>query len=359
MKTDIWTRAYIGTYTDEKLEGIHIVEANSATGAINLVAVVRGVENPTYLALSANRPLLYAVQGVPEYGARDCFGAVSVYGIDSGEPRLLGRRPVGVTVPCHIALGLGESVLAFAEYTNATAGVFKLDDNGLFVAEEPVVVQHHGSGPDRERQEAAHAHCATFTPDGRYLCVADLGIDRVVAYNMEGWGGGLKEVEALAISSAPGAGPRHLVFHPNGELAFLINELDNTLLALRYTASGFEELQRVSTVPVGFGDFSKAAALKFSDDGTRLLASNRGHDSIATFGVDPASGALELMAISPLAGSFPRDFAFFPGEKFIMVGHEKSGSVGVYAFDCTTGKLTYTGISYSAHRPVCTLFGGG
>lgn len=352
------TLAYIGTYTDEKQEGIHIVEADPASGALRRVGVVGGIEDPTYLALSRRRPLLYAVQGMAQYGSRDRHGAVAVYRIDGANLTLLGHRPVGVTVPCHIALSPDERLLAFAEYSHAVAGVFELATDGTFADRPPATVRHSGSGPDRSRQESAHAHCVAFTPDGRRLCVADLGIDRVLAYDPATRGGGLGAVDSLTIASAGGAGPRHLVFHPNGRFAFLLHELDNTLTALRFTGEAFVPLQTLSTIPEGFTAFSKASALKLTADGRRLLASNRGHDSIAAFAVDPASGRLDPLAISPLAGAFPRDFALFPGEAFVLVGHEKSDTVCTYAFDAASGRLTPTAAAPVAiHRPVCTLFG--
>lgn len=350
------TIAYIGSYTDDKKEGIHILETDGTNGSFHRVGVVDGIENPTYLALSSTHPLLYAVQGMPQYGPRDSHGALAIYRVDGTTLTPLAHRPVGVTVPCHIALSPDERTLAFAEYTHAVAGVFDLDADGAFAASPPVTVRHSGSGPDKSRQESAHAHCVTFTPDGQRLCVVDLGIDRVIAYDMATRHDGLQAVDALTITSAGGAGPRHLVFHPNGRFAFLLHELNNTLTALHFAGDAFIPLQTLATIPEGFGDFSKASALKLTADGRRLLASNRGHDSIATFAVDPDTGHLDLLAISPLVGAFPRDFALFPGEQFVLVGHENSHTVCSYAFDAASGRLTPACGPYAVHRPVCILF---
>ena len=347
---------YLGTYTDEKKAGIHILEIDTDTGALCPVSVVTGIENPTYLALSKTRPILYAVQGVPQYGASDRYGAVAAYRITTDTLTLINHRPVRATVPCHIALNPDETCLAFAEYTHAVAGVFDLAGDGALAETPPATVTHVGSGPDKSRQQKAHAHCATFTPDGRFLCITDLGSDRVVAYNMAERSNGLKPVDALAITCMGGAGPRHLIFHPNGKFAYLLHELDNTLTAFRFTGDAFVRLQTVTTVPVDCTRAqSKASALKFSADARRLLASNRGHDSIATFDVDPDNGHIELLALSALAGSFPRDFAFVPGEAFIVVGHETSNTVCTYAYDAASGRITPACGPYAAHRPVCVL----
>ena len=347
---------YLGTYTDENKAGIHILETDTDTGALHPVGVVSGIENPTYLALSKMRPILYAVQGMPQYGASDRNGAVVAYRITGNTLTLINHRPVRATVPCHIALNPDETCLAFAEYTHAVAGVFDLAPDGALAETPPATVTHVGSGPDKSRQEEAHAHCATFTPDGRFLCIPDLGSDRVVAYSMVGRNTGLKPVDALAITSVAGAGPRHLVFHPNGQFAYLLHELDNTLTSFRFTGDAFIRLHTLATVPARCPRAqSKASALKFSADGRRLLASNRGHDSIATFDVDPDNGRIELLALSALAGSFPRDFAFVPGEAFLVVGHETSNTVCTYAYDAASGRLTPACGPYAVHRPVCVV----
>ncbi len=348
---------YVGTYTDARQQGIHILEADTETGAVRPIGMVEGIENPTYLALSRQRPILYAVQGMPAYGPAEHYGAVAAYRIQGDTLKPLNQKPVGVTVPCHLSLNGDETLLAFAEYTNAVSGVFELNADGTLADTPPVTVTHTGSGPDKSRQEKAHAHSATFTPDDTFLCVADLGMDRVVVYDCINRAAGLKPATALAITSAGGSGPRHLVFHPNRRFAFLLHELDNTLTAFRYTGESFVPLQTLSTIPGDCHGFSKASALKLSADGRRLLASNRGHDSIATFAVDPDTGSLDLLRIAKLAGEFPRDFALFPDEAFLLVGHERSNTVSSYAFDTDTGRIEVACGPYAVHRPVCIVFG--
>jgi len=349
--------AFVGTYTDGKRTGIHLIATDTETGKIHPVSRAHDVANATYLARSRTRPILYATQGLSARGPGARRGSVATYRIEGDTLTPLSQRPVGGTVPCHLSLDPGETALAFAEYTNAVSGVFELTPDGDLADTPPVTVTHAGSGPDADRQEKAHAHCATVTPDGRFLCIADLGMDRVLAYDWIRRREGLLPVPALTITSAGGAGPRHLVFHPNGRLAFLLHELDNTVTALRYTGESFIPVQTRRTLPVGFRAFSKAAAIKLSADGRFLLASNRGHDSIAAFAVDSDTGRLDPLARSRLVGAFPRDFAFVPGEAFILVGHETSNTVYSYAFDAATGRLEPACGPYKVHRPVCILFG--
>ena len=348
---------YVGCYTDAKKEGLHIFESDADAGTFRPVGLVSGIENPIYLSLSKTRPLLYAAQGMPEYGAPAQNGAVAAYTIKGDTLLPLNHRPIGVTVPCYVALDPAGKALVFAEYTNAVAGVFELNADGSLADAPPVTVKHTGSGPDKGRQEKAHAHCAEVTPDGKYLCVADLGIDRVKVYDFAGRRAGLKEVESLTIASAGGAGPRHLVFHPDGRHAFLLHELNNTVSSFIYTGDAFVHVQTLGTLPSDFHEFSKAAAVKVSADGHLLFTSNRGHDSIATFAFDTASGKMERLAISKLEGKSPRDFEFMPGGKFLLAGHENSNSLMSYAFDRATGKLTPAQGPFGLYRPVYVKFG--
>jgi len=348
---------YVGCYTDAKREGIHIFESDTETGAFRPVGLVGGIENATYLSLSKKRPLLYASQGLPEYGTGAKNGCVAAYAIKGDTLLPLNHKPVGVTPPCYVALDPDEKALVFAEYTNAVAGVFALAPDGSLADAPPVMVHHTGHGPDPKRQEKAHAHCAEVSPDGRHLGIVDLGIDQVKVYDFPGWPKGLKEQETLTIHSVGGAGPRHIVFHPNHRLAFLLHELNNTIASFLYTGDAFVHVQTVPMLPADFKEYSKAAAVKISADGRRLFGSNRGHDSIAAYDLDPDTGKLTLAAISKLVGKSPRDFEFMPGEKFVLLGHENSNELMAYAYDKGSGKLTPVGSPFELYRPVYVKFG--
>jgi 6-phosphogluconolactonase len=253
---------YIGTYTDATETGIHILETDTETGAFRFVGVVGGMINATYLVCSETRPVLYAVQGILAAGLKSPAGFVAAYRISGATLTLLNRKRVTRTVPCHISLDADETALAFAEYAHAVSGFCDLNPDGSFADTPPVTVTHASSGPDAHRQDKAHAHCVRITPDGKFFCIADLGLDRVLAYDWPLRRDGLSPVADLTITTAPGAGPRHLVFHPNGRFAFLLNELNNTLTAYRYTGDTFIPMQTHSTLPSDFHAFSKAAALK-------------------------------------------------------------------------------------------------
>jgi 6-phosphogluconolactonase len=348
--------AYVGCYTDEKKEGIHVVKVNTETGAMKPLWTLSGVESTTYFALNKAKTFLYTAKADPTL-PKGTNGLIACYRIEGEKLVLVNQVALGCGAPCHVSLDKEEKAVVFADYGTATAGVCELQSDGSLATESPVTVQHVGSGPDQSRQKSAHAHGAFLTPDNRYLCVTDLGMDQVRFYDFAARKTGLREVEALRITTAPGAGPRHLMFHPNGKWLFLLNELNNTVSTYEYASDATKHLCTLSTLPKWFESFSKASAIKITADGKMLFAGNRGYDSIATFAVDETTGALTLMKVSKLTGKFPRDFELVPGEKFITVGYETSHGFQVYAVDYTTGKLTPIAKPLGAYKPVCFVFG--
>ena len=350
---------YVGCYTDAKKEGIHIFETDTETGSFRPIGLVSGIENAIYLSVNKARSLLYAGLGMPEYGAPAQNGAVAAYTIKGDALLPLNHKPLGVTAPCYVALDPSEKAVVFAEYTNAVAGVLALDADGRLADAPAVTVKHvsSGPGPDPKRQEKAHAHCAEVSPDGRHLCVVDLGLDRVKVYDFPGRAAGLKEKAGLTIASAGGAGPHHIVFHPNGRAAYLLHELNNTISSFLYTGEALVHVQTLPMLPPDFAEYSKASAIKISADGRRLLGSNRGHDSIAAYDIDPETGKMALVAISKLAGKSPRDFEFMPGGKFVLLGHEQSNELMSYAYEAATGRLTPAHGPFALYRPVYVKFG--
>ena len=348
---------YVGCYTDTKREGIHIFEADTETGAFRPAGLVNGIENAIYLSLNKDRTLLYAGLGLPEYGEPKQNGAVAAYRIQGSTLLPLNHQPTGVTPPCYVALDPSEKTLVFAEYTNAVSGVFELMPDGRISDAPPATVTHTGSGPDPKRQEKAHAHCAEVSPDGQNLCIVDLGIDRVKVYDFPNRAAGLKEKPALTIACAGGAGPRHIIFHPNRKTAYLLHELNNTISSFLYSGDAFIHVQTIPMLPPDFTAYSKASAIKFSPDGRQLFGSNRGHDSIAAYDIDPGTGKMSLLAVSKLAGQSPRDFEFMPGGKFVLLGHETSNELMSYAYDAATGKLDPAHGPFALYRPVYVKFG--
>jgi 6-phosphogluconolactonase len=225
----------------------------------------------------------------------------------------------------------------------------KVLPNGLL---EPVAsIQHQGCGINKERQEAAHCHCAISTPTEKYMCVCDLGIDQIVFYPLTGNAADFNKVGH--VDTKPGAGPRHLIF--KGRIAYLINELDNTVVAYKANDIEFEQFATYSTLPEDFKEFSKCAAIKISPNYKWLLASNRGHNSIAAFKINQ-DGTLVRKVINKLGGEFPRDFSFYPDGSKVVVGHKTSDEFVTYDFDDETGVMAQTSECFKLTKPLAFVF---
>lgn len=348
-------RFYVGSNSGEAGAGLRVFELDMARGAIRQIGQVDDAVNPIFLAASADGKFLYAAQQV----APDPFGwtgGIAVYAVKGAHLEKLAERACAPTVPCHLSLSHGGRLLVWAEYRQAWTGAFEVGADGM-LAESGVRIQHTGRGPNPARQESAHCHCAVTTPDDGRICVCDLGIDQVVVYDADVSRGTMVRVDGAGFKTAPGAGPRHLVFHSAADFAFLVNELDSTVVSLRHAGGGaLEAVGTYAMLPGGFTGESKAAAIKISPDGRWVLASNRGHDSVAAFWVDAETGRLERRAISKLGGVFPRDFAFSPDGAFIVAGHKLSNEVAVYAFDGATGEMKQVGNTISMVKPLCFVF---
>lgn len=343
---------FVGGYTTPETLGIHVLEIDTETGALSPIAVVPGIDNPIYFAIDKARKHLYVAQGDEPGGDRMSNGAVAVYkiGKDYGLT-LLDKRATHFSVPCYIALDRDEKSLLYAEYACAHAGVVGLKADGSFKKGDGVSIQHVGSGPNPKRQEAAHVHCSVTAPGNKIMLACDLGQDTVFAYDFQTWPKGLARLPESDIHTAPGAGPRHLIFSSDGRFAYLVNELLSTVQSFAFDGRTFSELQTLPMLPPAICGDSKAAAIRLSPDGKWLLASNRGHDSIAAYRVGD-DGLLGVPVISRLTGRFPRDFVFVPNSRFLLVGHKLSNELAVYSFDDTNGLITRWNATYAMNRPL-------
>ena len=338
---------YVGATTSPAQPiGIHILESDAETGDFKILRAIDAGANNTYMALTRDCRRLYTVTGRPGFGGKGADGGLAAYTVQGDELKPINCVPTGHTVPCHVSLSPDEKTLVWAEYSHATAGSVELAPDGSITAAKQMV-QHVGDGPNKPRQDKAHAHCAVVTPDSKYLLVVDLGIDQIKAYDFQNRAGGLRECpEATIHTVPPGAGPRHVIFQKDGRIMYVIFELTTLVASYRYDGRRFEYIEtRRLIADQAVNRDCKASAIKLSADGTQLFCSNRdcsnkARDSITVYNIDPASGRMEFLAESPVGDIFPRDFEFMPGEKFALVGFERTGRVGSFAYDRRTGKFT-------------------
>jgi 6-phosphogluconolactonase len=349
---------YIGSHTskDQKF-GIHICESDNETGQFTLLNKIDSYDNPIYMALSKDGSRLYSVFNNKYFGSSSRNGGIVAFKTNGDKLEKMNYVLTHSTVPCHVSLSPNEDALVFAEYSKGFAGVVDLNFDGSIDTSTIRQVRHVGDGPNKPRQDSAHPHCAIVTPDNKYFLITDLTLDCIKAYDFRNRKDGIRAVPHASIKTVPaGAGPRHVIFHPNGKIFYVLFELTNLVSSYKYDGRSFTLIETKSLIPPGYKDFSKASAIKISADGKQLFCSNRGYDSIAVFNLDPVSGHMELLNIAKLEGSFPRDFEFMPGEKFCMVGLEMSHMVKTYAYDKTKGTFTQVAEMKDIYRPLYFKF---
>ena len=362
---------YVGTYSEPipmangrvlpgNGEGIHILRLERATGRLHPVAIARGVRNPSYLAIDRARAVLYCVNELKTFEGADS-GAVSAFRIDAagGAPTPLGTpRASGGADPCHVRIDRDGRHVLVANYTGGSVAVLPIGADGAL---QPAcaIVRHAGSGADPRRQAGPHAHAVEIDPAGRFALVAELGLDRLMIYAFDAHSGQLTpNARQPWIAAAPGAGPRQVALHPGGRFAYAINELDSTLSAYGYDAAtgALGALQTVSTLPAGCTTPNTCAELQIHPGGAFLYGSNRGHDSIAVFAIDPGTGLLSARGHVSTGGRIPRGFGLSADGRFLVAANQDSDSVVSFAIDPATGMPTPTGHAIAVGTPVCVRF---
>jgi len=349
---------YVGTYTSGKSEGIYIFTFNESTGELIHSNTAKGVTEPSFLAIDGKGRFLYSVNETTEFKGKPT-GALSAFSIDrnTGALSLLNQRASLGGSPCHVIVDATARFVLVANYTGGNVSVFPIRADGS-LGEATDSVQHQGAGPNKERQEGPHAHCVMLDKSNRYAFAADLGLDKVMIYRFDEKIGKLTPANQKWAQVKPGAGPRHLVFHPNGKFAYVINELDSTLTAFNYdSANGaLNSTETVSTLPQGYSGTSYCADLHFSPSGKFLYGSDRGHNSIVVFGVDGETGKLTYIEHASTQGKTPRNFTIDPTGRFLLVANQQSDTVVTLQIDQSTGRLKPTGYMAEVPTPVCLKF---
>ncbi|MEM5021321.1 6-phosphogluconolactonase [Bacillus subtilis] len=339
---------YVGTYTKGGSEGIYSFELDTEKKALSEPKLAAKLGNPTYVAPNKNNTILYSIEKA------DGQGGVAAYQIDknSGGLTFLNHQLINGPSPCHVSVDDQNQFVLTANYHSGKVHVFPVQEDGSL--QSPVSeADHTGKGP-HERQEKPHTHYAGFTPEHNYVVAVDLGIDKLYTYKLKD--GVL--TESGSHSFAPGAGPRHIAFHPKEKYAYVMTELSNEVIALEYnpTAGEFREIQVVSAIPDDFTDNSQGSAIHVTQDGRFVYVANRGHDSIAVFEVNQYSGELAFVERVSTEGNWPRDFVFDPTEGFLVASNEETGNLVLFERDKETGRLTLLPSTVSVPYPVCVKF---
>ncbi len=321
---------YLSGYATDSQPGIQAFFFDEASGQVRARWSFAGIVNPSFISLHPNGRWLFAVSETSVH-AQGRAGQVWALALPAtgaqDQPRALNHQPSGGDWPCHLNLDASGKWLLVTNYQSGSVSVFPILDDGT-LGEMSDHVQHSGHGPNPERQEGPHTHSSIFTPDQRFVIVADLGLDQLVIYAFDAQQGKLRE--HARVHDQPGSGPRHMVFHPNQRLLYATHELNNTVTVFDYDAQAatLHPRQTLSTVPEQVKQ-NLAADIHLTPRGDRLYISNRGDNSLAIFPLNP-DGTLQEAGFTSCGGDWPRQFSFSPSGAFVLVANQKSSEVVIF-----------------------------
>ena len=343
--------AYVGTYTNQrptpKSKGIYAYRFDAKTGKFTSIGLAAETSNPSFVAVSPNHKFLYAAN-------ENNQGTVSAFAIDAATGMLKALNSVSSkgSGPCHVSLDKTGKWLFAANYNNGSVASYPVKADGS-LGEAVSSIQHQGSSVDKSRQAGPHAHEAAVSPDSKLLFVPDLGMDKVMEYRI-GADGALTPNAPPFIGVAPGSGPRHIAFAPNGKFAYVMTEMTDSVIAFSYDGKGgAREIQTIAAGPDVAG--RSGAEIVVHPSGKFLYASNRGHNSIGIFTID-SNGKLTAAGNVPTQGKTPRFFGLDPTGAYLIATNQDSDNIVVFKIDQKTGGLTPTGDVLALASPVCVAF---
>jgi 6-phosphogluconolactonase len=353
---------FVGTYTSHHgntSKGIYSFRWDPSSGTLSPLGLAAESADPAFLAISPDRRRLYAGNEIEDYNGQKT-GSVSSFSVDplSGKLTLKNIVSSGGTGPANVAVDhTGKAVFA-ADYAGSSLASYRVLPDGSL--SEPVSNFHFSehSGVVKGRQDASHVHCATLSPDNRFVLFNDLGQDRILVYHLDVATAVLTPNDPPFYAAIPGAGPRGLAFHPNARWAYSINELGNSIEAMNWDAKTgvLTRFQNISTLPPGFSGRSAAATVVIDPSGHFLYASNRFSDTIAAFSIDASNGNLSLLQEISAGGKVPRHFTLDPTGRWLLVANQDSGNIVVLERNPRNGRLTSTQKEVSVGAPVCLVF---
>jgi 6-phosphogluconolactonase len=349
---------YVGTYTGGKSKGIYYCELDTETGKLSEPRLAAEIVNPSFLAIHPNGKFLYAVNEVGEFNGKKA-GSVTAYSIDAktGDLTQLNQQSSVGTGPCHITTDKDGKHVFVANYGGGSVAALPVQADGK-LGEATAFIQHDGKSVNPNRQGEPHAHSIYADPGNRFVVSADLGLDKILVYKYDAGKGTLTPNAPAFASVKPGAGPRHFAFTPDGKFAYVINELNSTVIAFEYDANTgtLKEIQTLTTLPDGFSGENYPADLQTHPSGKFLYGTNRGHDSVAAYAIDAKTGKLTSLGQTLTQGKNPRNFGIDPTGNFLIAANQESNSLVVFRINPESGALTPTGQTAEVGKPVCVKF---
>ncbi|WP_299461846.1 lactonase family protein [uncultured Gimesia sp.] len=347
---------FISAFAPGEKGAIHAFELNPLTGELKLVERTTDVEHPFFLAVSPDNKFLYSIHAPGKFGGKE-NEFVAAYELQdrTGKLKLLNRQSSLGTASCYLDIDKSGKAVVVANYSTGSVASLPVKEDGS-LGEAATFIQHTGSSVDPARQKEPHAHCSVISPDQKFMFAADLGLDKILAYDLDSKTAKLTPSQQSFVRTIPGAGPRHLTFHPDGKHLYAINELKNSVTEFEYDpkTGTLIEQDTISTLPADFEGTSHCADLKIAPDGRFLYGTNRGHDSIAAYKIDD-TGKLTLIGIEPSLGKGPQNLAITANGKFLLCANMPGNNVIVFSIDETTGKLTPVGNPIEMPSPSCIM----
>jgi 6-phosphogluconolactonase len=350
---------YVGTanYNGAASRKLYVGRFDTGTGELELAGVAAETENSGFLAVHPNQRYLYATNEVGNLYGRN-VGGVSAFRREpaTGKVELLNQVPSFGANPAYVTVSRNGRFALVASYYGGTVSLPIRNDGSL--GPPASEVRETGSGVNRERQESSHPHSVVLSPDNRFALIADLGLDKIFVYRFDQDTGSLMANSPAFVQAPPGSGPRHLAFSPGARFAYVVNELNSTISTYSFDAQQgvLHLLQTISTLPPGFRSQNTGAEVQAGPSGRFIYVSNRGHDSIGVFEVNPQKGTLKAIQDVSCQGKTPRNFAFDPSGKFLLIANQDSDEIVVFKADAGTGRLTPTGTKVTVVAPVCIAF---
>lgn len=347
---------FVGTYTSAKSKGIYSFKLDLASGKLAPLGLAAEITNPSFLAIHPNKRFLYCVGEVGNFDGKP-GGAVAAFAIEAATGKLsaLNQQSSGGGGPCHLVVDKTGKHVLVANYGGGSVAVLPIGADGRLGAATSFI-QHKGSSVNPRRQEAPHAHSINVDVENRFAAVADLGLDKVLVYRFDSSKGTLTPNEPAGAAASPGAGPRHFAFHPNGRLAYVINEIHSSVTAFSYHPEKgvLTEIQTLSTLPHPV-EGNSTAEVQVHPSGKFLYGSNRGHNSIAMFAIEK-DGKLKHLGNQSTQGKIPRNFGIDPTGQYLLAANQNSDTIVVFRINQADGKLEQVGDPVEAPTPVCVKF---
>jgi 6-phosphogluconolactonase len=343
---------YVGTFTSEGAEGIYICSFNTGNGELTEKEILKGIDNPNFLKKSADGRFLYVVSSSPQTINPE-GGNLSAYRIrDNGSLAFINKQSSHGDDPCYVDVSTDNKYAVVANYGGGSVVLFPVSNDGSLQPASSVI-QHAGSGPNKERQSKAFAHSIRFSTQDDLLYAADLGTDKLYAYKIDRSGNRLIPADPPYAILPPGSGPRHFDFSDDGKYCFVANELNSSVTVFQNKEGRMSEIQTISTLPSDFKGISYCADIHISRDGKLVYVSNRGHNSIVVFNRE-ADGKLSPVKFVPTEGNWPRNFVLDPSGRYMLVANQRSNNITIFRLDSEIP--VFTGKEVKIPAPVCLEF---